>query len=159
MKDSRSASQILFGLLPEQTLDARGGVWKVRSWNTQSVHDVDVEELRRELARCAAPWEREGRDEGFVAALRQGRPVRVETLDRQDGVRVDPFPRTWRCKRCGQTAANRRLPTLYDIVKRFLDRPDKFFHELQLFRRRVAQVREIEPLQPAQRFGNRITRK
>ena len=102
VKDSRSASQILFGLLPEQTLDARGGVWKVRSWNTQSVHDVDVEELRRELARCAGPWEREGRDEGFVAALRQGRPVRVETLDRQDGVRVDPFPRTWRCKRCGR---------------------------------------------------------
>ena len=102
MKDSRSASQILFGLLPEQTLDARGGVWKVRSWNTQSVHDVDVDELRRELARCAAPWEREGRDEGFVAALRQGGPVRVETLDRQDGVRVEPFPRTWRCKRCSR---------------------------------------------------------
>ena len=102
MKDSRSASQILFGLLPEQTLDARGGVWKVRSWNTQSVHDVDIDELRRELARCAAPWESRGTDGGFVAALRQGRPVRVETLDRQDGVRVDPFPRTWRCKRCGR---------------------------------------------------------
>ena len=54
------------------------------------------------LRAVPPPWEREGRDEGFVAALRQGRPVRVETLDRQDGVRVDPFPRTWRCKRCGR---------------------------------------------------------
>ena len=102
MRDGRSASQVLYGLLPEQTLDARGGVWKVRLWNTQSVHDVEIEELRRELERCASPWEHEGTDGGFVDALRSGRPIRVETLDRNDGVRVEAFPKTWRCKRCGR---------------------------------------------------------
>ena len=100
MKDSRSASQVLFGLLPEQTIDARGGVWKVRSWHTKSVHDVDDDQLRRELVRCARPWEAEGTDGGFAVAMREGRALRVETLDREDGVRVDSFPRTWRCKVC-----------------------------------------------------------
>ena len=72
MKDGRSASQILYGLLPQQTIDARGGVWKVGSWHTKSVYDVDIDELRRELERCAYGWEVEGTDGGFVAALRTG---------------------------------------------------------------------------------------
>lgn len=100
MRDGRSASQVLFGLLPEQTIDARGGVWKVRSWRTSPVHDVDDEQLRRELIRTVRPWTAESTDGGFAAALRSGRPLRVETLDREDGVRVESFPRTWRCKQC-----------------------------------------------------------
>lgn len=102
MKDSRSASQILFGLLPQQTIDARGGIWKVRYWRTKTVHDVDVDELRRELERVARPWEEAGTDGGFVASLRGGREIRVESLDRQDGVTVEAFPKTWRCKTCGR---------------------------------------------------------
>lgn len=98
MRDSRSASQVLYGLLPHQTIDARGGVWKVTHWSTETVHDVDDDELRRALQRVAAPWEAEGTDQGFVAALRAGRSIRVETLDRRNGVRVDAFPKTWRCK-------------------------------------------------------------
>ena len=100
MRDGRSVSQVLFGLLPEQTIDARGGVWKVRSWRTSPVHDVDDEQLRRELVRTTRAWTAEATDGGFAAALRSGRPLRVETLDREDGVRVEAFPRTWRCKRC-----------------------------------------------------------
>ena len=98
MRDSRSASQILYGLLPQQTIDSRGGVWKVGYWLTEAVHDVDLDELRRALQLTAAAWESEALDGGFVAALRAGRSVRVETLDRKSGVRVAAFPRTWRCK-------------------------------------------------------------
>lgn len=100
MKDSRSASQILFGLLPQQTLDAKGNIWKVASWRTVPVHNVDSDELRRALERAAAPWAsaRPATDFGFVRALRQGRQVRVESLDRAGGVRVLPFPSWFRCK-------------------------------------------------------------
>ena len=100
MKDSRSASQILFGLLPHQTLDAKGNIWKVASWKTLPVHNVDPDELRRALERAAAPWAMAtpATDHGFVQALRQNRQVRVETLDRAGGVRVLPFPSWFRCK-------------------------------------------------------------
>ena len=102
MKDTRSASQILFGFLPEQTVDARGGVWKVRSWNTVAVHDVDTEELTRALVVNAASWEAAGRDGSFVEHLRGGRTVRVEALDREKGVTLDAFPRTWKCDNCNR---------------------------------------------------------
>lgn len=106
MKDSRSASQILFGLLPQQTIDAKGGVWKVTRWVTEAAHGVDLDELRRALERAVAPWANASppMDGGFYQAMRTGRPIRVETLDRHDGVRVAPFPKRWRCKnrRCNR---------------------------------------------------------
>ncbi len=100
MKDSRSASQILFGLLPHQTLDAKGNIWKVVSWKTVPVANVDPYELRRALERAAAPWAMAtpATDHGFVQALRQNREVRVQSLDRAGGVRVQPFPSWFRCK-------------------------------------------------------------
>lgn len=109
MKDSRSASQVLFGLLPHQTIDAKGSIWKVKNWVTKPVHDVDMEELRRALERAAAPWAsaNPATDGGFVQALRSGRAIRVMSLDRQEGVRVEAFPKTWRCK-------NRQCNRLHD---------------------------------------------
>jgi hypothetical protein len=100
MKDSRSASQILFGLLPQQTLDAKGNIWKVAEWKTVPVHNVDPTELRRALERAATPWAMAvpPTDHNFVNSLRQGRDVRVESLDRAGGVRVHAFPQWFRCK-------------------------------------------------------------
>ena len=56
MKESRSASQILFGFLPEQTVDLRGGVWKVKDWRHPKVRsEIDSASLRREIIRQATP--------------------------------------------------------------------------------------------------------
>ena len=110
MKDTRSASQILFGFLPEQTVDVRGGVWKVRNWNTVSVPDVDLDALRAALVANAAPWETTGRDGDYVRHLRGNARVRVEALDREKGVVVDAFPKTWKCDNCDRLhdSPNRR---------------------------------------------------
>lgn len=102
MKDSRSASQILYGLLPEQTIDVQGGVWKVSKWRTTPVHDIDTEALTNALISAAEPWEATGRDGGFIASLRAGRQVRVESLDRERGILLDLFPREWMCRNCNR---------------------------------------------------------
>jgi len=104
MPEQRSASQILFGYLPEQTVDVRGGVWKVKSWrHAQEERNVDGETLRRELCRLAGPWEASGKDGGLVKDLYTGRGrVRVKSLDRQNGVELEPFPRTWICRACNR---------------------------------------------------------
>jgi hypothetical protein len=104
VKDSRSASQILFGFLPEQTVDVRGGVWKVARWHVNQILDVDADALRRALITAAAPWEATGLDGNFVRAMRSGADVRVHSLDRDRGVTVEAFPKKWRCKSegCGR---------------------------------------------------------
>ncbi len=102
MIESRSASQILFGYLPDQTVDVNGGVWKVKSWRIpHDERNVDVEALRRELCRLAAPWQASGKDGGFVQDLLTSRVrVKVQSLDRDRGVELEPFPRIWICGGC-----------------------------------------------------------
>jgi len=53
----RSASQILHGFLPGQTVDLNGGIFKVSEWRTPRYLQVDKETLRNELLRLARPWE------------------------------------------------------------------------------------------------------
>jgi hypothetical protein len=100
MIEYRSASQILFGYLPDQTVDARGGVWKVTSWRRPiEGSSIDGDALRRELCRLALPWQSENADGGFVHDLLSGRSrVRVKSLDRKLGVELEPFPRIWICR-------------------------------------------------------------
>lgn len=101
MKDSRSASQILYGFLPEQTVDVKGSVWKVDNWHDPKFEkDVDLDTLRKELIRLATPWAVEGTDGGFVSNLENGRQIEVLSLDRKHGVALVPFPEAWICKHC-----------------------------------------------------------
>jgi len=101
MREYRSGSQILFGHLPEQTIDAAGGIWKVRRWNDPKLENsVDVTALRDELIRAAYAWSEAGEDGGFVADLYANRAVRVKSLNRDDGVWCEPFPRLYVCNRC-----------------------------------------------------------
>ena len=101
MKERRSASQVLFGFLPEQTVDLKGGVWRVARWRQPiPQRSIDIGTLVRELKRQASPWRETGKDGGFVGDLERGHAVRVYSLDRDAGVQVDPFPRIWHCKRC-----------------------------------------------------------
>ncbi len=100
MREFRSGSQILFGYLPEQTVDLAGRVWKVDRWNQAIPASVDDTTLREELIRQSAAWERAGTDANFVADLRRGTPLQVLTLNYGAGIHVEPYPRTWICKSC-----------------------------------------------------------
>lgn len=102
MKQFRSASQILFGFLPSQTVDLSGRVWKVKEWRNPIRQFIDPTALRRELIKVAAAWEREGTDGLYVQHLRQGREVAVYSLDRRNGINVDLFPQVWTCRRCSR---------------------------------------------------------
>src|SRR5690349_20276085 len=72
LRERRSASQILFGFLPDQTVDLRGRVWKVAKWVEPVRAQVDVTTLRRELCRQAAPWSSQGLDNRYVERLMRG---------------------------------------------------------------------------------------
>src|SRR5690242_4109847 len=102
MKEWRSASQILFGFLPEQTVDLAGKVWKVREWRHPIRKYIDETTLRQELLRLAGPWEAAGTDSGFCRDMRQGRDLEIHSLDRNNGVMVDSFPDMWLCKTCSR---------------------------------------------------------
>lgn len=101
MREMRSNSQILFGHLPEQTVDAAGGIWKVRRWTDARVENaIDPQALREELIRVAFPWSAEGEDGGFVADLLRTRTVRVKSVNKERGIWCEPFPRLYLCRRC-----------------------------------------------------------
>lgn len=108
MKELRSGSQILFGFLPEQTVDLQGRVWRVREWVNPRHESIDQETLRRELIRAASAWSIQHNDGGYVDHLRQGRDVQLLTLNKRNGVAVEPFPEVWLCKRCGRLADSLR---------------------------------------------------
>jgi hypothetical protein len=110
VKEQRSGSQILFGFLPEQTVDLAGRVWKVQAWQQPLHGQIDDSVLRRALARQAAGWARAGQDGGYVQDLFQGRPIDVLTLNFRSGVRVEPFPRVWICKACQRAVTSDEWP-------------------------------------------------
>jgi hypothetical protein len=110
MRQYRSGSQILFGYLPQQTVDLGGRVWKVARWNQAVPAAVDDGALRDELVHQAAAWEQAGNDGGFVNDLRRGVPIKVLTLNYAAGVQVEAFPRVWVCKRCGRVATTDERP-------------------------------------------------
>lgn len=101
MKELRSASQIVFGFLPHQTVDLRGGVWKVKDWRTPRVRsEIDIGSLRREVLKAAGPWRFANLDGGYCNQLEANAKLSVITLDEENGVEVEPFPKTWICKSC-----------------------------------------------------------
>lgn len=100
MKEYRSASQILFGFLPEQTVDLGGRVWKVRQWREPIRKHIDTTALRRELLRLVSPWDKSGQASDYAQYLRQGRDIAVYSLDKSNGVDVEPFPQVWMCRAC-----------------------------------------------------------
>lgn len=100
MKEYRSASQILFGFLPEQTVDLGGRVWKVRQWREPIRKHIDTTALRRELLKLVSPWDKSGQAGDYAQYLRQGRDIAVYSLDKSNGVDVEPFPQVWMCRAC-----------------------------------------------------------
>jgi hypothetical protein len=103
MREWRSGSQILFGHLPEQTVDIAGGIWKVQRWTDARIETaIDPSALRDELIRAAYAWSESGQDGGLVSDLYSNKQVRVKSLNRDRGIWCEPFPRLYVCKRCSR---------------------------------------------------------
>lgn len=109
MREERGPSQILFNFLPQQTADLRGGVWRVVEWREASELPIDHPALCFAVERAAMPWIAASRDGGLRDAVRR-REIKCLTLDRDRGVRVEAFPRIWRCRGCGRIATSRDAP-------------------------------------------------
>lgn len=107
MRAERSATQILFGHLPGQTIDMHGGVWKVTEWRNPRYQRVDSTALRNELLRLARPWAATDRDGGFVRRLQSGDPIRVLSVDLANGVSVERFPEIFQCRVCNRIPKRR----------------------------------------------------
>lgn len=102
MRVERGASQVLFGMLPTQTADLEGGVWRVTHWGDPVRLALDQTSVRTTLLEAVAPWAIHGRDGGLDAELRAHAPVAVVGVNEDRGVVVERFPRQWRCRACGR---------------------------------------------------------
>jgi len=106
----RSASQILFHHLPEQTVDIDRGVWKVAKWrDPRRESGVDLAALTVAVLEQARPWTDQQRDNGFGARLASGsRKLEILSLARDRGIDVEPFPKLWVCSnnRCERVHAS-----------------------------------------------------
>ena len=107
MKAERGASQILFGMLPAQTVDLEGRVWRVAQWADPPPVPLDQASVRTALLEAVAPWAIQGRDGGLDAELRGQAPVEIVKVNEDRGVVVEQFPRQWRCRACGRLTAER----------------------------------------------------
>lgn len=107
MKVERGASQVLFGLLPGQTADLDGRIWKVAHWLDPVPLPLDQDAVRAALLGSITPWSAAGMDDGVEAELRARTKVEVVSLNMDRGVLVETFPEQWRCKSCGSVARRR----------------------------------------------------
>ena len=106
MRSERGASQILFGLLPNQTVDLEGGVWRVERWVEPVPIAIDQETLRRALIQAVTPWAANNRDMGVGSELLAQAEVQVVGVNENRGVVVEPFPSQWRCRRCNRVVTS-----------------------------------------------------
>lgn len=106
----RSSSQILHGLLPQQTVDLDRRVWKVAFWESAPKLFIDTDTLRRELIRAVTPWSTRGTDSGFGRALFSGHQIEARRLDLESGVRVHQFPLVFRCRACSRVERSEEKP-------------------------------------------------
>ena len=107
MRVERGASQILFGMLPGQTADLEGKIWRVSGWVDPVETGLDQEAVRNAMLAALAPWTQAGTDDGLAAQLHARTPIDVVRLNMERGVVVEPFPQQWRCKTCGRITRNR----------------------------------------------------
>lgn len=98
--DTRSKNQVLFNVLPEQTVDLKSRIWKVTEWIEPEPVDVDMERLRQHLIGEIKDWRENGRDNGLAEWLWKRYPLEVRALDTDRGVRVERFPNWYECRSC-----------------------------------------------------------
>jgi len=103
----RSGSQILRTFLPQQTVDLRGGIYRVKEWSGATPLQADAGVLRRRILREIRPWELAGTDHGFASDLRSGARLEVVALDIDRGVSVERYPEVWLCQACKRIGKTR----------------------------------------------------
>ncbi|MEU2166908.1 hypothetical protein ACH47V_05950 [Micromonospora chersina] len=96
MKDKRSGTQVLYGLLPEQTADLQGGIWKTVEWRDPIKVDVDEAAIRQRLETEILGWTRD------VGAVHASRTLDIEVVKVNDarGVKVERYPEIYICRHC-----------------------------------------------------------
>lgn len=107
MRVERGASQVLFGMLPGQTADLGGRIWRVARWLDPVPIPLDQNAVRATLLGSIAPWTATGMDDGLERELRARTTVEVVGLNMNRGVLVELFPEQWRCKTCGSITRGR----------------------------------------------------
>jgi hypothetical protein len=100
MKDNRSGSQVLYGFLPQQTGDLRGGIYRTVEWKEPRRVDVDDILIRRRLIEQVTGWALRGDDSGIARGLHAGHPIEVVEVNPDRGVRVERFPNVYICRAC-----------------------------------------------------------
>jgi hypothetical protein len=108
MKQQRGLSQVFFSLLPEQTADLEGRVWRIYRWPEPIILDVDRDLLRTELQRAVSPWS-ENHD-GIVDRLRGGWSLEIAEVNPHRGVQAVAFPEVFRCRTCGRVGREETNP-------------------------------------------------
>ncbi len=106
MRELRGASQILYGFLPEQTVDLKGGVWKVDKWLDPVRLHVDPDALRRRLLSSIDLWRHVGSDGGTYAEVEGGCELELLSLNVERGLEVKRYPKIWVCKSCRRIGGN-----------------------------------------------------
>lgn len=107
MRVERGASQVLFGLLPGQTADLDGRIWRVSGWVDPVQTPLDQDAVRSALMSAIAPWAATDMDDGLAAELRARTTVEIVRLNMDRGVLTESFPQQWRCKTCGRITRSR----------------------------------------------------
>jgi hypothetical protein len=102
VRQRRGVSQILFGFLPDQTVDLENAVWQVVEWSEPRYLPVDTDVLRRDLLRTVYPWSAQQSDHGLADALHSGVDIDVVSPSERGGVEVRSFPEVYRCRACGR---------------------------------------------------------
>jgi polyhydroxyalkanoate synthesis regulator phasin len=110
MRVERGASQVLFGMLPTQTVDLQGRVWRVARWTDPLPLTLDQNTVRGALLDAIGPWIASGQDAGLAAELHARPAVDVVEVNRDRGVLVESFPSQWRCRTCGRLTQTRTAP-------------------------------------------------
>jgi hypothetical protein len=108
MLESRSSSQILFSLLPEQTVDLKGRIWKVEKWQDPFSLPVDLTSVRKRLLSAVDPWRRNSQDNGASNDLHANHSLEVVTLNKERGVKVVAWPNNWICRQCRRMGTSNR---------------------------------------------------
>lgn len=103
----RSGSQILRTFLPQQTVDLRGGIFRVKEWPGAALIPADADVVRRRVLREIAPWETAKTDGGLAGDLRGGARIEVVALDLDRGVTVERYPEVWLCQVCKRIGKRR----------------------------------------------------
>lgn len=108
MRETRSPSQVLFSLLPQQTVDIGGRIWRVDEWVHPVTIPVDVEGLRNRLIAAVDPWRKNNTDENLTRLLYSGSSVEAVGVNKSQGVKVSLWPNNWVCRRCRRISKRRQ---------------------------------------------------